>query len=249
LRIGWKARVKFLIRTRCKTDNPAGFTLLELLVVIGIVTTLAVLVGLLGRSLLERGKEASCASNLRNIGVALHAYAQDHGGSFPETTHSTTLDVAWISALESYLGNYDEVRICPADPRASQRLAAGGTSYILNSFLFVPETDAWGEPIGPPLNRPSLIPMPERTLLAFICSENMGVGPGNDHTHSNRWSSWSAVIADIAPGRFGGGKPSGTTKGRANYLYADARVESIPASTMKQKTESGINIALPPGLP
>jgi prepilin-type N-terminal cleavage/methylation domain-containing protein/prepilin-type processing-associated H-X9-DG protein len=244
-----KLVVECYLRKQNDDGKTSGFTLVELLVVIAMISTLAVMVAMLARSMLERGKEARCTSNLRNIGVALYGYSLDHGGSFPETTHSTTLDAAWISALESYLGDYDETRICPADPKASQRQAAGGTSYILNSFLFVPETDAWGDPIGPALNRPSLIPSPERTLLAFICADTVGVGPGNDHTHSQNWSTWSAVLADISPGRFGGGGDSRAAKGRANYLYADCRVESIAAAIVKHKTESGINIALPPDLP
>ena len=31
--------------------------------------------------------------NLKTIGIALHLYAIDHDGKFPETTHTTALDV------------------------------------------------------------------------------------------------------------------------------------------------------------
>jgi general secretion pathway protein G len=221
----------------------------ELLVAVVLIASLATLAITAANAGMLRAKEARCGTNLRNIGVALHSYAADHGGTFPETAHTANLDRAWISALEDYLGEYDQTRVCPTDPRAKQRLAAGGTSYILNSILFVPETDAWGDPIGPARNRPSLIPAPELTILAFICADTVGTGPGNDHTHSNRWCTWSAVTADIAPDRFGGGKRPADALGRANYLYADASVQSIAAATMKQKTDSGINIAQPPGLP
>lgn len=216
--------------------------------VTAIVAVLATVAVVGARSVLLSAKQSRCMTNLRNIGLALQTYSQDHGGKYPETTHTTTMDRAWIAALEDYLGDYDETRICPADPRGQERRDAGGTSYILNSFLFVPETDAWGDPIGNPMNSPARIPEPSRTILAFVCADSVGAGPGNDHTHSNGWSSWSAVCADIAPGRFGGDEPS-EAKGRANYLYADGRVESIPAAAMKRKTESGINIARPPGLP
>ena len=225
-----------------------GLTLVELLVVIAMTGLLAGVAVVISKTASLRSKEVRCISNLRNIGLALHVYADDHGGTFPETTHTTTLDRAWIATLEAYLGDYDETRVCPADPNAQKRIAAGGTSYILNSFLFVPETDAWGDPVGPPRNRPAAIPEPSRTMLAFVCADHWGTGPGNDHTHSHLWTSWSGVTADIAPGRFGGGKVA-EAKGRANYLYADGRVETISASVLKQKTESGINIAQPPGLP
>lgn len=222
-----------------------GFTLVELLVVMVIVAVLATGVSVFARSALLKAKESSSGSNMRNIGIALHLYAGDNDGRFPETSHTVSLDDAWIVSLENYLGEYDETRICPADPQANARLEAGGTSYILNSFIFVPETDAWGDPLGKPLNSPSLIREPENTMIAFVCSDSFGPGPGNDHTHSNRWTSWSAVEADISPSRFGAGGDSG----RCNYLFVDGSVRSISAAELRKKTLAGENIAYPPGHP
>lgn len=225
-----------------------GFTLLEMMVIVAIVAGLALVAFTAGRSALTASHQARCLSNLRNIGGALHIYAADHDGEFPETSHTADLDSSWIYQLEGYLGDFDETRVCPEDPKRRQRLAAHGTSYVLNSYLFVPETDPFGQPLGPALNRVSAIPDPSRTLLAFVCSDRTGTGPGNDHTHSNQWTSWAAVCRDIAPDRFGGGRPD-HTKGRSNYLYADGSVVSMRAGEVKQKIESGTNIALPPGLP
>lgn len=226
----------------------AGFTLVELLVVVVIIAALSALGAVVANSVKLRAKEAACINNMKNIGVALHVHSIDHGGSYPQTTHTTSLDHAWIEALRPYLGKFDEMRVCPADPRKNERLAAGGTSYVLNSFIFVPEVNEWGETVGPPLNRPSAIPRPASTPLAFICSEKVGTGPGNDHTHSNLWTGWNAVCFDIAPSRFGGGDNHLDAKGRSNYLYADGHVESIAAAEIKNEIESGNNIALPPGL-
>lgn len=224
-----------------------GFTLVELLVVIAMIGALGTLVALGARTALASSRQSVCAGNLRNIGIALHLYAGDHGGRFPETTHSVSLDRAWVYQLETYLGDFDNIRVCPEDPKRNERVRAGGTSYLLNSFIFVPETDPFGEPVGVALNRLSAIPEPSRTLIAFICSDRTGTGPGNDHTHSAQWSSWAAVIRDISPARFGA-TTSDTAKGRSNYLYVDGRVESMHAAEVKYKIKSGNNIAIPPGL-
>ena len=225
-----------------------GITLVEILVVIAIIVALAAIVSPIANSMRLRSQEARCMNNLRQLGVALHLYALDHGDRFPETYHTVSLDRAWVESLEPYLGNIEETRVCPGDPRKDERLAAGGTSYVLNSFIFVPEINEWGEVVGRRLNSPGALPDASRTMLAFICADRVGAGPGNDHTHSNLWNTWNAVCADIAPSRFGGdGEPS-NAKGRSNYLYADGHVESIRAAELKRKIESGINIARPPGL-
>jgi hypothetical protein len=179
--------------------------------------------------------------------VALQLYADDHQGKYPETSHTAGVGSAWIYTLQRYLGNFDDARICPADPRGNERLKAKGSSYILNSYIFVPRIGPFGQVNGRQFNRPAAIPQPERTMLVFICSDRTGVGPGNDHTHSNLWQSWSAVCADIAPDRFGGDGKN-RAKGRSLYLHADGSVESLVAAELKRKTESGINIAKPPGV-
>lgn len=235
--------MNFSKRKKCKS----GFTLIELLVVISIITSLAALAAVGAKSVVQSSKQASCATNLRNIGIALNLYAQDHEGTFPETTHTADLETSWIYSLTEYLGDFEKTRVCPADPNKNERIQAKGTSYILNSYIFVPEIGPFGEPEGPPLNRLQAIPEPSRTLIAFICSDSTGTGPGNDHTHSNQWLKWSAVCRDISPDRFGGSSES-HSNGRSNYLYVDGRVESIQAAHLKQKFKDGINIAKPPGI-
>ncbi len=67
-----------------------GFTLVELLVVMAIIVTLA---GILTPALLrarEQGRRAVCMNNLHQIGVALHIYAEDFGEYYPYTLEEYT---------------------------------------------------------------------------------------------------------------------------------------------------------------
>lgn len=55
----------------------AGFTLIELLVVLGIIAILAALLFPAFKGAQERGRQANCASNLKQIGVAVQQYYND----------------------------------------------------------------------------------------------------------------------------------------------------------------------------
>ena len=60
-----------------------GFTLIELLVVVGIVAVIAAILFPVFASVRRKARMTECASNLHQIGLALHQYANDNDGDYP----------------------------------------------------------------------------------------------------------------------------------------------------------------------
>ncbi len=229
-----------------RTDSARGFTLVELLTVMAIIILLAaVLLPSLQRAQMA-ARRSKCASNMRQIGVAVMQYIADHDGRFPQTRHTADETESWIFTLAPYLGEVDKIRISPADPQASERLQQGATSYILNDIVVDPLTDPFGNPLPGGYGRFSLIPAPSSTLLAFIISDDRGTGPANDHTHARTWTSFNRFLSDVEPDRHRiGARDPSRTRGNAPYLYVDGSVRIHDASDSKMLFDEGRNIGEP----
>jgi prepilin-type N-terminal cleavage/methylation domain-containing protein/prepilin-type processing-associated H-X9-DG protein len=122
----------------------SGFTLIELLVVIAIIALLlAILMPALSRAK-EQARQTRCLANLKQIGLAMHAYAGDYNYLLPRAELRpgvaiySNIDMRWPVLFMPYLGglsdkfeSYHEVDIydCPSYPLKDQTV-----DYCTNAF-------------------------------------------------------------------------------------------------------------------
>jgi prepilin-type N-terminal cleavage/methylation domain-containing protein/prepilin-type processing-associated H-X9-DG protein len=87
-----------------------GFTLIELLVVIAIIAILAAILFPVFAQAREKARQASCLSNIKQLGLALNMYAQDNDERFPramacmggsmDVDHGGPITCAWYDDAE-----------------------------------------------------------------------------------------------------------------------------------------------------
>jgi prepilin-type N-terminal cleavage/methylation domain-containing protein len=128
---------------RCSGDNsrrgqhvrrfsPAGFSLLELLIVAAILLALTSLYwGSSSRSAQKRQQQV-CRNNLQKIFVALEIYADEQAGKFPQVTNASTSAEALNGLVPRYTAD-TSVFICPGSKNPP---TAGSTSLLKQKISF-----------------------------------------------------------------------------------------------------------------
>jgi prepilin-type N-terminal cleavage/methylation domain-containing protein/prepilin-type processing-associated H-X9-DG protein len=193
-----------------------AFSLIELLVVMSIIAILAMLLLPSVGVVRDAARMTTCAGRLRQLGVVVLTYAQEHRGSLAPSQATTGIPAAWGSGIVPYfnwpfLGQYlvetEELRgtaipngestifHCPADPRRYWHI---NVSYGLN-LRFSPEVVAssWATPNLASIQRRSA------SVLAADAAHwrwhpGYGVVPANPGVQA------SAIINGTAPwGAFG----------------------------------------------
>ena len=102
-------------KTAIRRQPSAGFTLIELLTVIAIIGILAAILIPVVSQVRASANAAKCSSNLRQIGVATHAYVQDNNDFMPSALTAGGDPTHPLFQLFLYADD-PELFVCPADP-------------------------------------------------------------------------------------------------------------------------------------
>ena len=175
-------------RQRRPRQQRRAFTLVELLVVIGII---AVLIGVLLRALLkarQASARAKCLSNVRQLCVAQAIYAVTYRNALVAAADvAGDVQGSWITLLEGPKTTH-LARRCPADfsrffgdeplPPVTTPPQFRMTSYAINNYVSPTHS-----PATPPLAKITQVKRSSQTIQFYELTGTTPLYAGSDHVH------------------------------------------------------------------
>lgn len=108
-----------------------GFTLIELLAVIAIIAILAAVLFPVFAKAREKARQATCASNIKQLGIGVLQYNEDYDEYMPIKYESTGR--TWCLIIDAYIkSSIPGVYKCPSNPNKHYRTDGTPSDYVVN---------------------------------------------------------------------------------------------------------------------
>lgn len=193
-----------------------AFTLVELLVVVAIIGVLVSLLLPAVQAARGSARRTQCMNHLRQIGLAIHQFADTHEGAFPLLAYSnrdfeeeqrsgevsgvTQEEVSWIATLGPFTEDVDEIRLCPDDLERIDGEARSSVELGDSTPIGVIRADT-SYALNGYLRRPDVIPAAAPPpIAARLRSEQEGMVQelyDLASTHSTLMAFESVAVADF----------------------------------------------------
>ena len=198
----------------------AGFTIVELLVVILILGLLMSLLLPAIQAVRAAGQRTVCLNNLREIGLSTQIYVTTKDCYPPAYDNRTNPVHRWMDCLTPYLNKGMAVYWCPADPNRTHLSEDSQIilSYGVNVFNFTDNAHCFWyyDPLGPGGVRSCNVKHPRQVILYADCISGTG----------NYYCGSGSVFNDPVP--FVAYRHPGNA---FNAVYCDGHAESRTTTT------------------
>ncbi|MDR3708403.1 MAG: DUF1559 domain-containing protein [Capsulimonadaceae bacterium] len=224
---------------RSTNDRSKAFTLIELLIVIAIIAILAAILFPVFATAREKARQTQCASNLKQIGLALTQYTQDYDETIIQGGYSGSYySYRWFQILDPYIGqksagntaaNGNPVFRCPDDPTLADW---SGSQFYIGYALNVNVTG-----YNAPGKLLSQIPRPANTSFVVETAQcNSTLQGSADNLNPANWTNYVQTAANgnrsgsdwewFPPGGWNGGNCNYAAVATSNACYTNNTCDS-----------------------